>query len=238
MNITIQPGGFDLTAGDPTLVGTGVVHEIGLTRAGKATHFLTETGTAYCGVTIAIRSDNDADWVTCGRCMGIARETDVPEEELDAADPAAVYVTREELPYPVMIEVPTPEAKPVRTLDDVEREIRITTDERIVATRTRDFANRDYLNSRLVVLRLERKALLTPAKPVREAKTYTRKVRATGTYVTFGKTAEMGLDATAGAWTVTCDAHSTMVAVETVALAKTSTGLDFCDGCRAAVEAS
>lgn len=57
----------------PELVGTGVEARCGATVYGTATHFVGYNGLARCGAPLA-RDIDSADWVSCRRCMTIARK--------------------------------------------------------------------------------------------------------------------------------------------------------------------
>lgn len=67
---------------------------------------------------------------------------------------------------------------------------------------------------------------------------YTRRSRVTGTLLTVGRSAEVGMepevdyDGTVNDWWTVCEAHGTLVVSRTRALAESATGLDFCDDCR------
>lgn len=65
-----------------------------------------------------------------------------------------------------------------------------------------------------------------------------RTSRITGTVLTVGRADELGLTDDDGLpWVVVCEPHSTLVFTETKREAMTSTGLDFCDDCRAGAAA-
>ena len=66
---------------------------------------------------------------------------------------------------------------------------------------------------------------------------HTRTSHATGTVLAVGRAEEFGLTDEDGLnWVASCEAHNTLVFTATRATAMSSTGLDFCDDCRAAGE--
>ncbi|WIE81307.1 hypothetical protein [Curtobacterium sp. MCSS17_016] len=62
-----------------------------------------------------------------------------------------------------------------------------------------------------------------------------RTSRVTGTVLTVGRAEDLGIDADGDhGWVAVCEPHGTLVFTRTKGAAMTSTGLDFCDACRAA----
>ena len=62
-----------------------------------------------------------------------------------------------------------------------------------------------------------------------------RTSRVTGTVLTVGRADDLGLNADGDhGWVAVCEPHGTLVFTRTKGTAMTSTGLDFCDDCRAA----
>jgi hypothetical protein len=71
--------------------------------------------------------------------------------------------------------------------------------------------------------------------------TYTRRSRITGTELTVGRSADVGMEPEATCvdgrlllldWWTICEAHGTLLSSATRALAIAASGLDFCEDCR------
>jgi hypothetical protein len=61
----------------------------------------------------------------------------------------------------------------------------------------------------------------------------TRRSRVTGNQLSVGRAEAFGLDPEGQRWIASCDDHGTIVGCDTKAQAMSSTGLDFCEDCRA-----